>query len=37
MQQQQIAWPRFQPGEVVDLIEFLGSKPARGHNSGGRQ
>ena len=23
MRQQQIAWPRFQPGEIVDLLEFL--------------
>ncbi|MBZ5630419.1 MAG: c-type cytochrome [Acidobacteriia bacterium] len=37
MQQQQVAWPRFQPGEVVDLIEFLGSKAAHRRDSGGRQ
>jgi cytochrome c2 len=23
MHQQQVVWPRFQPGEIVDLLEFL--------------
>jgi cytochrome c len=35
MQQQQIAWPRFQPGEVVDLIEFLSSRAAPTRAMGG--
>ncbi len=35
MQKQQIAWPRFQPGDVVDLIEFLSSKSVE-RASGGR-
>ena len=28
MRQQQITWPRFQAGEIADIIEFLGSRPA---------
>lgn len=36
MQQQQIAWPRFEAGEVVDVLEFLSSKAARRHDSGGQ-
>lgn len=35
MRQKQVAWPRFQPGEIVDLMEFLNSRtPARAQ--GGR-
>jgi mono/diheme cytochrome c family protein len=37
MQQQQIAWPRFQPGEVVDLIEFLSSRAAPTRAIGGQR
>lgn len=37
MQQQQIAWPRFQPGEIVDLMEFLSSKTALTRAAGGRR
>ncbi|MGI9102636.1 MAG: c-type cytochrome [Terriglobales bacterium] len=37
MQQRQVAWPRFQPGEMVDIIEFLGSKPLERRTSGARQ
>ncbi len=29
MHQQQVSWPRFQPGEIVDLLEFLN----RGHTA----
>ncbi len=35
MQQQHIAWPRFQPGEMVDLLEFVGSRATHvARNSG---
>ncbi len=27
MQQQKISWPRFQPGEITDLLEYLDTKP----------
>ncbi len=37
MQQQQILWPRFQPGEIVDLIEFLSSRAAPNRAAGGRR
>lgn len=36
MQQKQIAWPRFQPGEINDLIEYLGAKASTQRASGGR-
>ena len=25
MEEQQVSWPRFQPGEIVDLMEYLNS------------
>lgn len=36
MQQNQIAWPRFQAGEITDLIEYLSAKPAPNRGRGGR-
>jgi mono/diheme cytochrome c family protein len=36
MQQQKIAWPRFQPGEITDLIEYLGMKSVAERGKGGR-
>lgn len=37
MRQQQIAWPRFQPGEMADLMEHLGSGRATGQAMAARQ
>ncbi len=37
MQQKKISWPRFQPGELNDLIEYLSRKPAPSRAMGGRQ
>jgi len=35
MQEQQMGWPRFQPGEIVDLMEFLNQpQPARAQARG---
>ena len=35
MQEQKIGWPRFQPGEIVDLMEFLNQpQPARAQARG---
>ena len=36
MQQQRMGWPRFQPGEVIDLIEFLGSRTPGTRHARGR-
>ncbi len=36
MQQKQIAWPRFKPGELTDLIEYLSRKPAPSRAMEGR-
>ncbi len=36
MQQKKMPWPRFQPGELNDLIEYLSRKPAPSRAMGGR-
>jgi mono/diheme cytochrome c family protein len=36
MQQKKIAWPRFKPGELTDLIEYLSRKPAAERAMGSR-
>ena len=36
MQQNKVPWPRFQPGELNDLIEYLSRKPAPSRAIGGR-
>ena len=37
MQQKNISWPRFQPGEMTDLIEYLHRRPAPTRAMRGRQ
>lgn len=37
MQQQRMPWPRFQPGEIVDVMEFLNQGQPRQQRVGGNQ
>ncbi len=36
MQQQQVDWPQFQPGEIADLLEFLNARKPTTRAAGGR-
>jgi cytochrome c2 len=37
MQQRQIQWPRFRPGEIVDLMEYLGRQQFSQQYTGGKR
>lgn len=37
MQQRQIPWPRFRPGEIVDLMEYLGRQQFSQQYTGGKR